>query len=119
MIRRYDLVVGAAYFGEASTMKDRASLNSCNFLRVRAHNDAAPYWQGCRFRISGAVPGEKVEARLHLSATPNMDDTFGVDDGGALYEHAGKAARTMHVVTVDFNDNIREWIEEIITRALK
>jgi hypothetical protein len=110
---------GAVYFGEASTTNDRASLNSCNILRIRPQTDGEPLWKVCRFRISGAVPGERVEARLQLGAAPSIDDTFGVQDIATLYEHAGKAARMMHVVTVDFTDEVTEMIEQIIAKAVR
>jgi len=112
-------VLGAAYFGEASTSKDRASLNSCNFLRFRRQGDDEAYWRGCRFRISGAVPGERVAQRLRLEVVPTIDDTFGISDTVTLRENGSKAARMMHVVTVDFTDDVRAWFEEIIAKALR
>ncbi len=112
-------VIGAAYFGEASTGKIRADLNSCNFLRIRASADAPAKWEVCRFRISGAVAGEKVQARLRLASTPTFDEAFGVDDAGLLYEHAEKADRMMHSVTVEYDVNVTDLAEAIVIKALK
>jgi hypothetical protein len=111
-------VAGVAYFGEASTLKERAGLNSCNFIRVRTEANAAPQWKGCWLRISGAVPGEKVAARLRLQASPTIDDTFGVDDAGLFAEHVGKAARMMHVVTLDVVDDVSVCVEQIIAKGV-
>ncbi len=110
-------VVGAAYFGQVAGAA-KAVLNSCNFVRIQGGDNKPTFWRGCRFRVSGGVPGEAVAARLHLGAVPTFDDLFGVQYAAQLYEHTAKAGRGMHVVTVDYTDDLKGLIDQILAKSL-